>query len=111
MTEIIYPDLSYRIVGLLFEAQNGLGAGLREQDYQKAVSQVLKKTKVPFEEQKYIVLKIKNLNIKRLYVDFVIDNKIALEIKAQERFLKTNIEQILTYLKAGNLKLGITNNK
>lgn len=110
MTELLYPKLSYQIIGILFEIQNKLGAGLREQDYQRAIAEILKKLNIPLKQQAFVMLKLGDTMARRLYVDFIIADRVVLEIKAQERFLKQNLEQVRAYLKASNLKLGILAN-
>jgi len=63
-----------------------------------------------FKEQVPVQLDFQNNKIGEYYLDFVIDDKIALEIKQGERFLKNNIEQLYAYLKTAKLKLGILAN-
>ncbi len=110
MDNLIYPELSYKIVGLLFEVYNKLGYGLREKDYQKAISIFLSENNIIFQEQVSANLKINNQNIRKYYLDFIIDNKIVLGLKTENRFNKNNIAQIYSYLKSTNKKLGIIAN-
>ena len=108
--DLIYPELSYQIVGVLFEVWNKLGPGHHENYYQKAVTIGLKNCNLNFREQVYIPLNFKGERVGSYYLDFVIENKIVLEIKKGDRFSRTHIEQVLSYLKASNLKLGILAN-
>lgn len=110
MVEIIHKELSYKIIGILFEVDNKLGNGLREKVYQNAISEYLKENNIPFNEQVKVDLKINDKVISRFYLDFLVDNKIILEIKAGNRFDKENIAQVYDYLKTTNLKLGILAN-
>jgi len=110
MTNLIYPKLSYQIVGILFSVHNELGYGLREETYQKAIASALKNKGIPFKEKLKSKLLIGDRVIKNYFIDFLIDDKIVLEIKAQERFYKDNIAQVYDYLKSKNLKLGIIAN-
>lgn len=110
MKDIIYSDECYKIVGALFEVFRSLGYGLREKDYQEAVAKSLEKNDIPFKEQLAGNLSMDGKNIRRYYLDFLIDNKIVLEIKAKEKFYEDNIAQVYSYLKATNLKLGIIAN-
>jgi len=109
-SKIIFPKLSYKIVGVLFEVYNHLGPGFQEKHYQRAIVRELKKEKMPFKEQVYSPLIYKEENIGSQFIDFLIDNKIILEIKKGDRFSKNNIDQILNYLKTKKLKLGIIAN-
>jgi len=107
---LIYPELSYQIIGILFEAYNQLGPGYHEKYYQKAIAAELKRCNLDFKEQVFIPLRFKKKTIGRQYLDFLIENKVVLEIKKGDRFSRRNIEQVLNYLKATGLKLGILAN-
>lgn len=108
--DLIYPELSYQIVGILFEVYNQLGPGYHEKYYQRAVAAELKRCRLSFREQVFIPLRFKKETISRQYLDFLIEGKVVLEIKKGDRFSKRNIEQIISYLKAAGLKLGILAN-
>ena len=110
MEDLIYSDECYRIMSLLFGVYKKLGYGLRELDYQKSVSEEFKSNNIPFSEQVYTQLSIDNKSIRKYYLDFLIDNKIILEIKAKEKFYPDNIAQVYSYLKSTKLKLGIIAN-
>lgn len=108
--DLIYPELSYKIVGILYEVYNELGGGYREKYYQKALSLTLNKSDLVFKEQVYSPLLFKGSIIGKQYLDFLIENKVVLEIKAGEIFNRNNIEQVYSYLVANKLKLGILAN-
>lgn len=105
--KLIYPDLSYRIVGCLYNVYNNLGPNHKEKIYQNALSEELKIAKLKFKEQVYYNLKYKDRFIGKVFFDFLIDGKIVLEIKSSRYFKKKDFEQVLGYLKASNLKLAI----
>ena len=108
--DLIYPELSYQIVGVLFEVYNQLGPGYPEKYYQKAIAEELKNYNLSFQEQVYSPVIFSEKIIGTNYLDFLIENKIILEIKKGSRFSKEHIDQILTYLKTKGLKLGIIAN-
>ncbi len=108
--DILYPELSYKIVGILFGVDNELGYGYQEKYYQKAISKKLQELNMPFKEQVLIKI-ISNTNeIGRYFLDFLIEDKIILEIKKTDKFLKSNIDQTYAYLKATGLELCILAN-
>ncbi|OGC03820.1 hypothetical protein A2276_08210 [candidate division WOR-1 bacterium RIFOXYA12_FULL_43_27] len=107
MTEIIYPDLSYRIVGILFKVHNQLGGGLQEKYYQQAIKREFFTNNIPFLEQLRVDFNYNGSFLGRYYLDFVVDHKIVLELKITPAFSKRDIIQVLNYLKQSNLKLGI----
>lgn len=108
--DLLYPELSYQIIGILFEVYNQLGPGYHEKYYQRAIAKELENNKIPFAQQVFIPLKFRKEVIGRQYLDFLIEEKIVLEIKKGDRFSKRHIEQIFNYLKATGLKLGILAN-
>lgn len=110
MAELIYPKLSYEIVGILFKVDNKIGYGHRESLYQSTISSLLEDNKIKFEEQVKSEIVIDDKKIKYYFIDFLIDNKIVLEIKSGERFNRENIAQVYDYLKAKDLQLGIIAN-
>lgn len=105
--DIIYPDLSYTINGILFEVFRQLGGGHRESYYQKAVAAALSEKNIKFTEQYYIPLKFNDKIVGKYYLDFLIENKIVLEIKRGKFVTARIIDQTNQYLKTSNLKLGI----
>lgn len=108
--QLVFPDLSYKIVGILFSAFNELGYGYQEKYYQKVVAKLLKENNIKFQEQAYAPLEFHGEKIGGYYLDFLIENRIILEIKKGDRFTKNNIEQVYAYLKKFDLKLGIIAN-
>jgi myo-inositol-1(or 4)-monophosphatase len=108
--KLIYPELSYKIVGTLFDVYNELGYGLRERNYQEAIRGCLKSKNISFKEQLKSNIYMKDRIIKKCFLDFLIDDKIVLEIKSQDRFNKENVAQVYDYLKSNNIKLGILAN-
>ena len=108
--DLVYPELSYQIVGALFTVYNKLGSGYQEKYYQKAVGSELRSLGLLYKEQVRLPLSYNQESLGSYYLDFLIDNKIVLELKKDERFSRRNIEQVYAYLKASNLKLGIIAN-
>ncbi|MCX6785784.1 MAG: GxxExxY protein [Candidatus Komeilibacteria bacterium] len=109
-SDLIYADFCYRIVGILFEVYNNLGYGYQEKYYQKAVAVSLENNKINFKEQVKVILKLKGAYVGKYFLDFLIDDKIILELKKGNYFSRKNIEQVYAYLKSTNLKLGILAN-
>jgi len=107
MAKLLYPDLSYRIVGMLFKVFKSLGSGLQERYYQKAIKLNLQKEKIPFLEQVRTEIELYGNTIGRYYLDFIIDSKIVLEIKSRSHFYRSDIQQVLAYLKKSGLELGL----
>ncbi len=107
MADLVHKELSYKITGILFKVQSELGGGYQEKYYQKAVALELKNNNIDFKEQVLVDLKYGDENIGRYYIDFLIEDKIVLEIKANHVFYNRDVKQILAYLKSTGLALGI----
>jgi GxxExxY protein len=107
--KLIYPELSYKVVGVLFETYNTLGYGHKESVYQKALAALFMKNEINFSEQYQVDLVVNNIKITRGRVDFLIEDKMLLELKSGDYYRALNIKQLYTYLKSTNLKLGILN--
>jgi GxxExxY protein len=105
--DLIYPDLSYKIVGILFEVYNQLGPGHQEKYYQKVLANAFKQLKIKFQEQVKVDLKFQDVKIGLYFLDFLIEDKIILEINKGDRFSKYFFDQINAYLQASKLKLAL----
>ena len=106
-TDLIYPELSYKIIGCAFDVYNSIGSGHQEKYYQKALAESFSGQSLDFAQQVDFPLKYKEKIIGRNFLDFLVDNKIVVEIKKGEHFSKTHVDQVIEYLKLGNLKLAI----
>jgi GxxExxY protein len=107
MAKLIYPELSYKIVAALYEVQKNLGGGYQEKYYQKALAKEFNIKKIKYTGQLPIELRYKDESLGRYFLDFLIEDKIVLEIKSDSKFYIRDIKQVLGYLKAKNLELGI----
>jgi GxxExxY protein len=105
--DLVYPELSYIIVGCAFEVWNEIGPGHSEKVYQKAFAVMLKSKQLPFKEQVYYSLKFKEETVGRAYLDFLVDDKIVIELKKDLPFTRAHIDQVLHYLKLSKLKLAL----
>jgi GxxExxY protein len=105
--KVIYKKLSYDIVGSVFEVFKELGYGFKERYYEDAIAKEFKSRKIIFKRQIPYKLKYKNEVIGNYQFDFLVENKIIVELKRGDYFSKSNMTQVLQYLKATNLKLGI----
>ncbi|PIR92548.1 GxxExxY protein [Candidatus Falkowbacteria bacterium CG10_big_fil_rev_8_21_14_0_10_44_15] len=108
--DIVYPELSYLIVGCLYETYNELGGGYQEKHYQKALAKNFINHNINFISQAPYLIKFKGEIIGKYYTDFIIENRVVLEIKKGNYFVRSNIKQVLNYLQATDKKLGILAN-
>jgi len=108
--KVIHKKLSFDIVGILFEVYNKLGYGYQEKYYEKAIEACLIERKYKYKRQAPYTIEFKGQFIGRYYFDFIIEDKIILEIKKGNYFDRRNISQVKGYLKASGLKLAILAN-
>lgn len=107
MTQLIYKKECYEIVGCCYGAFNELGWGHREKTYQKAVEAFLQQKKFNVESQLHVPIIVQNKTIGHHYIDILVDEKIAIELKVGDHFHKRDIEQLRSYLRSRELLLGI----
>lgn len=108
MTELILKDEVFAIVGAAMEVHNVLGCGFLEPVYQEALEIELSKRKMPYTPQKKLPINYKGHRLKRAYVpDYIAFEKIVIEIKAISTLSSLEESQLLNYLKASNLQVGL----
>jgi len=106
-TNIIYPDLSYQIMGAIFEVHKKLGPGFLESVYQKALIEELSERGMNVETEKVIDLTYKDKKIGVHRLDLVIGDKVVVELKTVGGLSIHHKAQLTSYLKASGYKLGI----
>jgi len=104
-TNIIYPELSYRIMGAIFEVHTELGPGFLESVYEKALIEELKNRGLKIESQKPIEVIYKGKKIGIHKIDIVVEDKVVIELKTVEMFSVHHKAQLTSYLKASGYKL------
>lgn len=105
--DLIYPELSYKIIGCAFDVHNELGGGHHEKYYQRALAESFRHHNLIFKEQVYYSLKYLGKIVGKGFVDFIVNDKIIVEIKKGDRYSKKHIDQVLEYLKLNDFKLAI----
>ena len=94
-------------MGISFKVYNSMGFGFREKYYQRAFQKELIKNGIAHQIEKEIKLRYDNEVIGKYFLDFVIEDKIILELKVVSFIKNIHIKQVLEYLNATNLKLAI----
>jgi GxxExxY protein len=108
MEDIVYRDESYKIIGVCFEVYNKLGKGFLEVVYKDALQYEFGLKKIPYVREKEYDIVYKDTILRhKYYADFVLYDKIILEIKSRNEISNSDKKQTLNYLSVSNLKLGI----
>lgn len=105
--DLVYPELCYQIIGILFEVWIKIGYGHKENFYQKAIAREFESLNFKIKRELPVKISYKGRIVGIYYFDFLIEDKIVLEIKVKNYFSRKDIEQLYSYLKSKNLKLGI----
>ena len=104
----LYEDLTEKIIGIAMEVYRNLGPGFLEGVYEEAMIYELEKAGFVCERQKEFTIKYKDTILKKkLRTDLVVDNKIIIENKAVGQIAPIDEVQLVSYLKASGLKVGL----
>ena len=108
MTELIHKEESYQVIGKCFEVHKALGPGFLEIVYKDALEYEFGKAGIPYEREKEYIVDYKGIILPhKFYADFVVFDKIILEIKAISGIPDEFIAQALNYLKVSGNKLAL----
>lgn len=108
MSELIYPDECYKIIGGCFEVYREKGCGFLESVFQECLELELGFQKIPFERHPVLRLQYKGRPLQQGFVaDFVCYGKIIVELKTVSHLIDEHRAQVLNYLSATGYKLGL----
>ena len=107
MTEVLFRDEAFAIVGAAMEVHHTLGWGFLENVYQTALAHEFTLRKIPFVQLQHISIKYKDILAGDYIADFVVYEKIIIEIKAIDALTSSHQAQTLNYLTATGYRLGL----
>ncbi len=108
MTEIIYKEESYNVIGACLSVYNELGPGFLEAVYCKAMEKELKLAGIPYDKQVKLEIEYKGEKLGKYYIpDFIMYEKIIVEVKSLQYILPQHLRQLRNYLKSTGMRLGI----
>ncbi len=105
-----HKDLTERIIRIFYRVYNSLGYGFLEKVYENAMMKELKKEGIIAVAQSPIKVMYAEEVVGEYYADILVDGKIILELKAARTLAEENEAQILNYLKATNIEVGLLMN-
>ena len=108
-THSIYPEqeLTQKILKAAFEIHNALGAGFLERVYSNALSHELRQMGLACEQEVAHKVKYKDLIVGDYFADLVVERRVLVELKACTGFESIHEAQILNYLKASGIHVGL----
>jgi GxxExxY protein len=105
--KLIHGVLTGKILGAAMEVHSVLGTGFGESVYEEALAIEFKIREIPFDRQKTFKISYKGILAKQFICDFVADNLVLVELKAVKKITEIEQAQLLNYLKASGLEVGL----
>ncbi|MGY5848144.1 GxxExxY protein [Salegentibacter sp. HM20] len=102
-----HADLTEKIIGAFFKVYNSLGYGFLEKVYENALFIELKKMNYYVEKQSRIKVYYENIEVGDYYADLLVNNLVIIELKAAESLCEEHEFQLINYLKATNIEIGL----
>ncbi len=103
----LYSDLTEKIIKAAIKVHSQLGPGFVEKIYQRALEIELKNNQIGVEREKILRLNYNGVNIGTDKVDFEVDRKVLVELKAVTELSDIHRAQLISYLKASKLRIGL----
>jgi GxxExxY protein len=107
MTKLLHKDLTEIIIGVFYDVYNTLGYGFLEKVYETAMAIELDERCIYFDDQYPIDVFYKGHKIGKYFADLIVENSVIIELKANEYIRKDDECQLLNYLKATNIEVGL----
>jgi len=102
-----HSRLTEQIIGLAIKVHKQIGPGFREKYYQRAIYLELQKTDLKFEREKKIRIPYGKVTLGYHIIDFIIENKVIVELKSIKELTGVEIGQLTTYLRLTYYKIGL----
>lgn len=108
MSELIYKEEAFKIIGVCMNVHNILGGGFLEIVYKDAIEYEFQKLAIPYEREKQYEISYKDIILPhKFFADFIVFDKIILEVKAVEGIVDEFIKLVINYLSVSKCKLGL----
>ena len=108
MEDYLFKDFTYKIIGCAMTVHKELGCGFLEAVYQEALEKELKYQNIPYKREARLRIKYRNEYLdKEYFADFICYNKVIIETKALSELTTNHEAQVINYLKATDIELGL----
>jgi GxxExxY protein len=104
---LAHSECTGQIIGAFYEVYNGLGPGLAERVYSRALSQELGRRGCRVQPEHQFELRYGNARLARFRADMIVDGKVVVEVKARSRLLRGHWAQLLNYMRASAVEVGL----
>lgn len=105
--DFLYPDLTYKVRGAMYKVHKILGSGHKENIYHKALEKELSLQEIPYKIEKTLPVIYEGIKVGNYKPDFIVDDKLLIEIKAVPFLSKQAESQLSYYLRGTDYKLGL----
>ncbi|MCW3110348.1 MAG: GxxExxY protein, partial [Segetibacter sp.] len=105
--EYKHSDITAKIIGCAMKVHSTLGNGFQEVIYQRALAIEMRKAGLAFQREMEMPIYYDDEQIGTRRVDFFVEDKIMVELKALSELTKSNLNQALNYLEAYNMEIGL----
>jgi len=100
-------DLSYQIIGIAIDIHKKLGPGFQEKIYEEALLAEFQKSGIGYEKQKVVQVDYNGVNLGNQRIDLLVGGEVIVEIKACTQIVPIHRDQVISYLKNADKKLGL----
>lgn len=107
MEKYLHQELTSEIISAFYKVYNTLGFGFLEKVYENALKYELEKVKFKVDKQKPITVYYDNLTVGEYFADLIVEEKVIIELKAAEALIEEHELQLINYLKATDIEVGL----
>ncbi|MBI5730876.1 MAG: GxxExxY protein [Ignavibacteriales bacterium] len=107
MEEYLHKELTSKIIEAFYKVYNSLGFGFLEKVYENALKYELELMQLKVDKQKPIDVYYKEIKAGEYFADLIVENKVILELKAAENLIEEHELQLINYLKATEIEVGL----
>lgn len=106
-SKLIESNLTEQVIGIFYSVYNELGRGFSEGIYENAMAVALAEEGLPFAQQHPLTVQFRNKLVGEFRIDLLIDNRLIVELKAATRLAPAHEAQLINYLKATRIPVGL----
>ena len=107
MVEFLYKELTYAIIGAAMEVHRTLGPGFLESVYEEALAHEFDLRNVGYDRQAKLAVRYKGIVAGEFRADFLVEDKVVVELKAIKVLTEGNEAQLFNYLKGTGYRVGL----
>ncbi len=107
MEKYLHQELTSEIISAFYKVYNTLGFGFLEKVYENALKYELEKMRFKVDKQKPITVYYDDLMVGEYFADLIVENKVIIELKAAETLIEEHELQLINYLKATEIEVGL----